>query len=233
MCLPGGGQAIADRAVAACWMTVAREGPMLDVRRREFITCLGGAAAWPLAARAQQTDRVPRVGVLMSVAADGPEGQARLSAFLKGLQQLGWTDGRNVRIDYRWGAGDAERSRKYAAELVTLGPDVILASGDPVMALQQATRNVPIVFTIIADPVGAGLVESLARPGGNSTGFTAKGRMIKHVVRTDAHSGSMVIKPRRTRPAPWQYAAPSRSPPRTAPRPCACPHRPSRGPHGC
>jgi putative ABC transport system substrate-binding protein len=141
------------------------------IRRRDFITLLGGAAARPLAAGAQQPERVRRIGVLMSVAADGPEGQARLAAFLKGLQQLGWTDGRNIRIDYRWGAGDAERSRKYAAELVTLGPDVILASGDPVMALQQATRSVPIVFTIIADPVGAGLVDSMARPGGNSTGF--------------------------------------------------------------
>ena len=142
------------------------------MKRREFITLLGGAAAaWPLAARAQQGQRVRRIGVLMSVAADGPEGQARLAAFRRGLQQLGWTDGRNVNMDIRWGAGDAERTRKYAAELVALGPDVILASGDPVMALQQATRTVPIVFTIIADPVGAGLVESLARPGGNSTGF--------------------------------------------------------------
>jgi ABC-type uncharacterized transport system substrate-binding protein len=142
------------------------------MRRREFITLLGGAAAaWPLAAGAEQVERVRRIGVLMSVAADGPEGQARLAAFLEGLQQLGWADGGNVRIDYRWGAGDAERSRKYAAELVKLSPDVILASGDPVMALQQATRTVPIVFTIIADPVGAGLVEGLARPGGNSTGF--------------------------------------------------------------
>ena len=142
------------------------------MKRREFITLLGGAAAaWPLAAGAEQVERVRRIGVLMSVAADGPEGQARLAAFLEGLQQLGWADGGNVRIDYRWGAGDAERSRKYAAELVKLSPDVILASGDPVMALQQATRTVPIVFTIIADPVGAGLVEGLARPGGNSTGF--------------------------------------------------------------
>jgi ABC-type uncharacterized transport system substrate-binding protein len=142
------------------------------VRRREFITLLGGAAAaWPITARAQQGERMRRIGILMSVAADGPEGQARLAAFLEGLQQLGWTDGRNVRIDYRWGGGDAELSRKYAAELVRLGPDVILASGDPVMALQQITRTVPIVFTIIADPVGAGLAEHLARPGGNSTGF--------------------------------------------------------------
>jgi putative ABC transport system substrate-binding protein len=144
------------------------------VKRREFITLLGGAtAAWPLAARAQERDRMRRIGVLMSVAADGPDGQPRLAAFLNGLQQLGWTEGRNVRIELRWGAGDAERIRNYVAELVALGPDVILASGDhPVVALQQATRTVPIVFTMVADPVGAGLVESLAHPGGNTTGFT-------------------------------------------------------------
>jgi putative tryptophan/tyrosine transport system substrate-binding protein len=147
--------------------------PMLDVRRREFITLLGGsaAAAWPIAAGAQQAERMRRIGVLMSVASNGPEGQARLAAFTNRLAQLGWTDGRNVRIDYRWGAGDAERSRKYAAELIALDPDVILASGDPVMAMRQATRTIPIVFTIIADPVGNGLVESLAHPGGNATGF--------------------------------------------------------------
>jgi putative tryptophan/tyrosine transport system substrate-binding protein len=144
------------------------------VKRRAFITLLGGAAAaWPLAARAQQQERLRRIGVLMSVAAEGPEGQARLAAFTNRLQQLGWTDGRNVRIDTRWGAGDAEGIRRYAAELVALGPDVILASGDIVgVALQQTTRGVPIVFTMIADPVGAGLVEGLARPGGNTTGFT-------------------------------------------------------------
>jgi putative ABC transport system substrate-binding protein len=143
------------------------------MRRRDFFTLLGAAAtAWPLAAWAQQGEPVRRIGVLMGVAADGPEGQARLAAFLNGLQQLGWTDGRNVRIDYRWGAGDADLIRKYAAELVALGPNVILASGDhPVVALQQATRTVPIVFTTIADPVGAGVVESLARPGRNFTGF--------------------------------------------------------------
>src|SRR5262249_24598235 len=143
------------------------------VKRRDFITLLGGAAAWPLAASAQQPERVRHIGVLMSVAADGPDGQPRVAAFLKGLQELGWTDGRNVRIDLRWGGGDAERSRKYVAELVALGPDVILASGDhPVVALQQATRTVPIVFNMVADPVGAGYVESLAHPGGNTTGFT-------------------------------------------------------------
>jgi putative ABC transport system substrate-binding protein len=145
------------------------------MNRRAFITLLGGAAAaWPLAARAQQAgEHMRRVGVLMSVAADGPEGQARLGAFLKGLEQLGWIDGRNVRIDQRWGAGDADRSRKYAAELVALAPDVILANGSPAVApLQQLTRTVPIVFVYIVDPVGAGFVESLPRPGGNITGFT-------------------------------------------------------------
>jgi putative ABC transport system substrate-binding protein len=142
------------------------------MNRRDFITLFGGAAsAWPIAARAKRTERVRRIGVLMSVAADGPEGPARLAAFLNRLQQLGWTDGANVRIDVRWGAGDADLSRKYAAELVALGPDIILASGDPVMAVHQVTRTVPIVFTIIADPVGAGLAENLARPGGNATGF--------------------------------------------------------------
>src|SRR5712691_11016688 len=132
--------------------------------RREFITFLGGAAvAWPLAARAQQTDRMRRIGVLMSLAADDPEGQARLTAFLQGLQGLGWTEGRNVRIDTRWGAGDAERIRRYVAELVALAPDVILASGGAVVgALLQATRTVPIVFTLTPDPVGAGFVASLA-----------------------------------------------------------------------
>jgi ABC-type uncharacterized transport system substrate-binding protein len=145
------------------------------VRRREFITLLGSAAAtWPLAARTQQPDRVRRIGVLMNGAADDPEQQARLTGFLQGLQQLGWTDGRNVRIDTRWGAGDVERFRSYAAELVALVPDVILASGSPVMAsLQQATRTVPIVFALVSDPVGSGYVASLARPGGNATGFAS------------------------------------------------------------
>src|SRR5215813_13921894 len=142
-------------------------------RRREFITLLGGAAAWPLAARAQQTERTRRIGVLMSLAEDDPEAQSRLRAFVQGLQQSGWTDGRNLRIDIRWGAGDADRSRRYAAELVALVPDVILAGGGSVIpSLLQATRTVPIVFTQTPDPVGAGFVESLARPGGNVTGFT-------------------------------------------------------------
>ena len=143
------------------------------MKRRAFITLLGGTAvAWPLTARAQQLDRVRRVGVLVNLGADDAEGRARHVAFRQGLQQLGWTDGLNVRIDQRWGAGDAERARKYAAELVALGPDVILAEGSPsVAALRSATRTVPIVFVSIIDPVGAGFVESLARPGGNATGF--------------------------------------------------------------
>jgi ABC-type uncharacterized transport system substrate-binding protein len=143
------------------------------MKRREFITLAGGAAAWPLAAHAQQGERVRRIGVLMNQAMDDPEGQARLAAFLQELQQLGWTDGRNLRIDFRWGAGDAERTRRYAAELVALAPDVILGSTSPAVAgLQQATSTVAIVFVQLADPVGAGFVASLARPGGNATGFT-------------------------------------------------------------
>jgi ABC-type uncharacterized transport system substrate-binding protein len=143
------------------------------MRRRAFITLLGGAAVWPLAARAQQAERVRRIGVLTSgAAADDPDGRTRSAAFLQGLQQLGWTDGRNIRIDYRWGAGDADNMRKYAAELVALAPDVILASGTATVApLLLETRTVPIVFVQVTDPVGAGFVDSLARPGGNVTGF--------------------------------------------------------------
>jgi putative ABC transport system substrate-binding protein len=144
------------------------------MRRREFIAAIGGAAVgWPLAPRAQQRDRMRRIGVLMALAADDPTGQARFVAFVQALQELGWTDGRNVRIDTRWAAGDAERFRRYAAELVALAPDVILASGGTgVGALLQASRTVPIVFTQTQDPVGAGYVDSLPRPGGNATGFT-------------------------------------------------------------
>jgi putative tryptophan/tyrosine transport system substrate-binding protein len=146
---------------------------MLNIRRREFITLLGGAAAaWPLVARGQ-SERMRRIGVFMPLAADDPESLARVGAFLQGLQALGWTDGRNVRIDYRWAAGDAERIRRYAVELAALAPDVILAGGAAVVpSLLQATRTVPIVFTQTPDPVGAGFVNSLARPGGNVTGFT-------------------------------------------------------------
>jgi putative tryptophan/tyrosine transport system substrate-binding protein len=144
------------------------------MRRRELITLLGGGmAAWPLAARAQQPDRMRRIGVLLSFAADDSEALARVGAFLQGLQQLGWTDGRNVRIDYRMTAGEADRSRTYASELVALGPDVILASGSSTVGpLLQSTRTVPIVFVDIVDPVGGGFVASLARPGRNATGFT-------------------------------------------------------------
>jgi ABC-type uncharacterized transport system substrate-binding protein len=143
------------------------------LRRREFITLLGGAAAWPIAAQAQQQERERRIGMLFAVTEDNAEGQARLAAFLQGLQELGWVDGRNVRIDRRWGAIDPERSRTDAAEIIALGPDVILTAGEPaVAALQRATRTVPIVFAQVPDPVGAGFVDSLARPGGNITGFT-------------------------------------------------------------
>jgi ABC transporter substrate binding protein len=143
------------------------------MRRRQFITLLGGAAAWPLVARAQQPERMRRIGVLMYLAADDPDSPARVAAFAQGLQELGWIDGRNIRIDYRWGAGDTERYRAYAAELVALAPDVILvSSGSALAAVQNATRTVPIVFVNVGDPVGAGYVASLARPGGNTTGFT-------------------------------------------------------------
>ena len=144
------------------------------MKRREFITLLGGAAAaWPLAVRAQQGERVRRIGLFTNLAADDAEAQARNAAFLQALQQLGWTSGNNVRIDFRFGAGDAERNRRYASELVAFAPDVIVATGSPVVEpLRQVTRSVPIIFLQITDPVGAGLVASLARPGGNMTGFT-------------------------------------------------------------
>ena len=144
------------------------------MRRRDFIKVMAGStAAWPLAVRAQQSERKRRVGVLMGLAADDAEAQGRIAAFVQGLQQLGWTDGRNLQIDYRRGAGDTDLTGRYAAELVALAPDVILASGGTVVgALLQATRTVPIVFTQTPDPVAAGFVASLARPGGNATGFT-------------------------------------------------------------
>ena len=144
------------------------------MKRRDFITHLGGpAAGWPLAARAQQGGQMRRIGVLMAISADDAEAQARIAAFVQGLQQLGWTVGKNVRVDYRLAGIDADTLRKYAGELVALAPDVILAQSTPSIAvLLQATRTVPIVFTLIADPVGAGYVDSLAHPGGNATGFT-------------------------------------------------------------
>ena len=143
------------------------------MKRRDFITLLGGAATWPLATGAQQGEPVRRIGWLSGgSAANDPDGQANVAALVQGLEQLGWTDGRNVRIDYRWGLGNADNIRKYAAELTAPAPDVILAAGTSTMAaLLQATRTVPIVFVNVADPVGAGFVDSLARPGGNATGF--------------------------------------------------------------
>jgi putative tryptophan/tyrosine transport system substrate-binding protein len=142
--------------------------------RRAFITLLGGAAAWPLAARAEQRKPMRRVGVLMPFAANDPQVQTRNAAFLQGLQQLGWTVGNNIQIDYRWSGGNEDDTRKYAAELVALAPDVIFTSGSAAVGpLQRATRTVPIVFAGVPDPVGAGFVDSLARPGGNITGFAA------------------------------------------------------------
>jgi len=147
--------------------------PFHELRRREFITLLAGAAAWPHAARAQLPERVRRIGMLMNLSSEDQESRIRNATFLQALQQRGWTDGRNVQIDYRWAAGNNELFRKYAEELVALKPDIILASTSPaVAALQQATRSIPIVFVIVIDPVGAGFVASLARPGGNTTGFT-------------------------------------------------------------
>src|SRR5262249_18141273 len=143
------------------------------MKRRTFITLLGGAAAaWPFAARAQQSGRMRRIGVLMTYPADDPAGQARLLAFAQELAQSGWTDGRNVRIDVRWGGVDPERIRSYAAELIALAPDVIVATGSSAVgSLLQVTRAVPIVFVQVAEPVGGGFVETLSRPGGNGTGF--------------------------------------------------------------
>ena len=142
------------------------------MRRREFITLLGGVAvSWPVAAEAQQPP-MRRIGVLMNRAADDPDAQARITAFRQRLQQLGWTDGSNIQIDTRWGEDDVDRERKGAAELVALAPDIILASGTlSVAELQKVSRTLPIVFAAVTDPVGAGFVDSLARPGGNATGF--------------------------------------------------------------
>lgn len=144
-----------------------------SIKRRAFLTGLGGAAAvWPLAARAQQTEKMRRIGVLLNRSANDPEGQARLAAFQQGLHQLGWIDGQNVRIDVRWGEDKFEREHQYAAELVALSPDVVLASGTlSLTELQRLSHTLPIVFAAVSDPVGAGVVESLAHPGGNATRF--------------------------------------------------------------
>jgi putative ABC transport system substrate-binding protein len=143
------------------------------MRRRKFITLLGGAAAsWPLAARAQQGERMRRIGVLMAYAQNDREYQSYLAAFREELQKLGWTEGRNVQVDYRWAALDPELMRRFARELIALQPDVILSSSSPTTAsLLQETRSIPIIFANIADPVGSGLVASLSRPAGNATGF--------------------------------------------------------------
>ncbi|MGA7166608.1 MAG: ABC transporter substrate binding protein, partial [Pseudolabrys sp.] len=142
------------------------------MRRREFITLLGSAVAWPLAAQGQPSERMRRVGILLPATADDLDFQAFVAAFLQELGQLDWIVGRNMRIDTRWASADAAAIRRHAAELVALAPDVILAHGGATVGpLLQATRTVPIVFPIVADPVGAGFVESLARPGGNATGF--------------------------------------------------------------
>jgi putative tryptophan/tyrosine transport system substrate-binding protein len=144
----------------------------IGIGRRQFMFALGSAAALPIPAHAQSSGRMRLIGVLRGGAANDPNAQAYHAAFLQGLQQLGWTDGRNVRIETRWAAGNPADARKYAAELVALAPDVILAGGSSIAeALVQATRTVPIVFTIVADPLGSGIVDSLSRPGGNATGF--------------------------------------------------------------
>jgi putative ABC transport system substrate-binding protein len=144
------------------------------MRRREFIAGLGSAAAWPLVGGAQQFERIRRIGMVTGLAADDQEAQTRNATFLRALQELGWTVGRNVRIDYRWGPGNAELYRRQAADLVALAPDVILTNGTSTIGpVLQTTRTVPIVFVNVTDPVGGGFVESLARPGGNATGFAS------------------------------------------------------------
>jgi putative tryptophan/tyrosine transport system substrate-binding protein len=145
----------------------------VGIRRRQFISVLGGATvAWPLRARAQQPEQMRRIGMLMNRAADDPQAQAEVAAFQQALQKLGWNDGRNVRFDIRWGENDVEHDRRYAPELVALAPDVVLAAGAlSVAALQHVSRSLPIVFVQVADPVGAGLVDTLDRPGGSTTGF--------------------------------------------------------------
>jgi putative tryptophan/tyrosine transport system substrate-binding protein len=147
---------------------------MLDVKRREFITLLGGAVfGWPLVAHAQQGDRIRRIGVLQAINESDPEGQLRKAAFVRGLQKSGWTEGANVTIDYRWAGSDADRIRLYATELAGMRPDVIWTTGAlALLPLKRATRDIPIVFTQVFDPVGSGFVASLTRPGGNITGFT-------------------------------------------------------------
>jgi len=165
----------ARRLVVKCYTLGTAQGVVRiggHMRRRKLITLLGGAALWPLVARAQQPDRVRRIGVLMAFGENDPEGTLWVSSFTKGLHELSWIDGRNVRLDVRWAAGRPERIQKFAKELVNLQPDVIVAHGTPVTAaLQRETRTIPIVFVTVSDPVGDGFVASLSRPGGNITGF--------------------------------------------------------------
>ena len=185
------------------------------MRRRDFITLLGGAAAaWPLAARAQQTDRVRRVSVLTNLAETDPEARARMEAFQQGLQHLGWSVGQNLQIDTRSTLGDAERTRKYAAELVALSPDVILAIGtETTAALQHVTRTVPIIFVLVPDPVGAGIVDSLSRPGGNATGFTPSeyaigGKMLELLKEIAPHvTRAGILRDAASPSGPAQFAA--------------------------
>ena len=143
------------------------------MKRRNFITLLGGAAAWPVASRGQQPERMRRIGVLVAYAESDPEAQARIAAFRQGLRELGWTEGRNLRMELGWGTGDPDRARTLATELISIAPDVIVAHGTPALtALYRATRTIPVVFVSVIDPVGAGYVQSLAQPGGNITGFS-------------------------------------------------------------
>ena len=178
------------------------------MKRRQFITLLGGAAAaLPLAARAQQAQKTRRIGVLMHLAADDPEGQRRVAAFLQGLQEAGLAVGRNVDIDVRWAGGEADRFPRYAAELIALGPDVILGSATPgARAVRPATRMVPIVFVLVPDAVGSGLVGSLSRPGGNATGFT----MYEFSIAPNGWSCSNRSRPRSRG---WRYFETQRIPP--------------------
>src|SRR5262245_37780312 len=185
--LPGGGHPHMKRRAPELRSSPRKRGPraadrglwipacagMSGIGRRAFLALLGGAAAaWPLAAHAQQAEQVRRIGVLIANAESDPEGQARVAALRQDLQRLGWTEGRNIRIDYRWGVADPDRAGAYATELVALAPDVIVANGTLAStALQRATRSIPVVFVVVIDPVGAGLVQSLAHPGGNITGF--------------------------------------------------------------
>jgi putative ABC transport system substrate-binding protein len=182
-------------------------------RLRAFITLLGGATtAWPFVARAQQPERVRRLGMLMNRAADDPRGQIELAAFQQALQQLGWSDGRNIRIDTRWGENNVDRDRGYAAELVALAPDLILASGTlSVAALRHATRTLPIVFVEVSDPVGAGLVDTLARPGGLPRSRRWGRSEWSWRARRGLQKSCFVSSPRSSRSARWQVFSVSKS----------------------